>query len=74
MTDNRTTETALNRVHFNEYGDYLDRPYVVRCIKALEQLVRDMWVELCCSSSGFDVKKQVDELGERMTELGIEVK
>jgi len=42
-------------------------------IKALEQLVRDMWVELCCSSSGFDVKKQVDELGERMNDLGIEV-
>lgn len=36
MTDNRTTETALNRVSFNEYGDYLDRPYVVRALKSFD--------------------------------------
>ena len=35
-TGNRTTETALNRIHFNEYGDYLDKPYVVRCIKTFD--------------------------------------
>lgn len=30
------TETALNRVHFNEYGDCLDRPYVVRALKSID--------------------------------------
>lgn len=28
--------TALDRVHFNEYGDYLDKPYVVKCIKSFQ--------------------------------------
>lgn len=30
------SKTALNRVHFNEYGDYLDRPYVVRALESFD--------------------------------------
>lgn len=28
--------TALGHVHFNEYGDYLDKPYVVRAIESFD--------------------------------------
>ena len=29
-------QTAFDRVHFNEYGDYLDKPYVVRALKSFD--------------------------------------
>ena len=29
-------ETVLNRIRFNEYGDYLDRPYVVRALESFD--------------------------------------
>lgn len=29
-------QTAFDCVHFNEYGDYLDKPYVVRALKSFD--------------------------------------
>lgn len=30
------SKTAFERVHFNEHGDYLDKPYVVRALESFD--------------------------------------
>lgn len=33
--------TAEGRVHFNEFGDYLDQPYVVRALRSFDVNLSD---------------------------------